>query len=213
MRSRLRPIFWFLFAFTLLATLVPGGSAGLGVAPASASSWMWDQDEDGVDDRMERVEVVGIVASYVDDDPTGRQRFQVIGAVAPYTYGVFIRYLRMPTDDDVAALNEIGVVTIKRYLYIPYVRGQATYAQAQLIAQMPGVVQVETVPYFYPVNDNATKAYQASFSNYLSFPTVHRDLNLGGRGSVVAILDSGVNDEPMPSTGYPGHESLRGKFL
>src|SRR6185436_10403496 len=38
-----------------------------------------------------------------------------------------------------------------------------------------------------------------------------KDLGITGRGVVVGILDTGVNDEP--DNAYPGHESLRGKFV
>ena len=40
------------------------------------------------------------------------------------------------------------------------------------------------------------------------------NLGFDGTGVVVAILDTGVNDDvDQVNAGYPGHEGLRGKFL
>src|SRR5687767_8207568 len=65
----------------------------------------------------------------------------------------------------------------------------------------------------YAVNDVATRALRARDSGNTLFPNVWGHVGATGRGIVVAILDSGVNDEADPMTGYPGHESLRGKWL
>ena len=41
-----------------------------------------------------------------------------------------------------------------------------------------------------------------------------QELGFDGTGIVVAILDTGVNDDvDQVNPGYPGHESLKGKFL
>src|SRR5207247_7485565 len=50
--------------------------------------------------------------------------------------------------------------------------------------------------------------------NYALFPSARTNPGLDGTGVVIAILDTGVNDDAdMLNPGYPGHESLKGKFL
>ena len=66
----------------------------------------------------------------------------------------------------------------------------------------------------YPTNDVASRALRGRPTDgghaLGLFPSVWKDLGITGKGVVVGILDSGVNDAPM-SGGYPGHEALVGK--
>ncbi len=185
-------------------------AVSLSHAPAEAA-WLWDQDQNRIDDRLEQVEAVGITAAHVGGTLEGRRRFAVIETAGAFTYPVYVGYARRPSDADVAALQVLGLPT-HRYHAIDYVRTQATFAQIQAIAALDGVTRVESIPIFYAVNDVATRALRGRPSPEL-FPSVWADLGLTGVGVTVGILDSGVNDEADPSTGYPGHESLSGKFV
>lgn len=195
-------------ALGLACVLLTGGFA----APAHAA-WMWDQDGDKIDDRIEQVESSGPLAARVGGLASGRLRFALLTAGAPFEYGVYVGYDHPPTDADAAALAAVGVPVQVRYRSIDYVRTRVTFAQAQAIAALPGVTRIETIPIFYKVNDVATQALRARSSDGTYFPSVWSHVGAFGRGVTVAILDTGVNDEADPSTGYPGHEALRGKWV
>ncbi|MEO5988094.1 MAG: S8 family serine peptidase [Candidatus Eisenbacteria bacterium] len=180
-----------------------------GHVPARAA-WMWDVNGDKLDDRMQQVETGGISAARVGGLPGGRLRFALVEGSAPFRYGVYIGYDHHPTDSDAGALAATGAPVQVRYESIDYIRSEVTYAQAQAIVALSGVRRVETIPIFYAVNDNATRVMRARESA-AHFPSVWKDLGFTGRGVVVAIMDTGVNDAADGS--YPGHESLRGKWL
>jgi len=178
--------------------------------PAHAA-WLWDQDSDKLDDRMERVESEGLTAAHVGNTLAGRLRFAVMNAAAPFQYGVYVGYDHHPTDADAAALAALGVPVQVRYRSIPYIRTQLTFALAQQVAALPGVTRIETIPIFYAVNDIATRTLRARGAGYELFPAVWPNLGVNGEGVVVAIFDTGVNDAPNGT--YPGHQSLRGKWV
>ena len=194
------------FLFAVLAVFAVFAS------PAQAA-WLWDQDQDRIDDRIEQVEAQGPLAARVGNLANGRLRFALLNTTAPFEYGVYVGYDHHPTDADVAALTALGVPVQVRYRAIDYVRTQVTLPQAIAIAALPGVTRIETIPIFYAVNDVATQGMRARPSGGAYFPSVWGALGVRGRGVTVAILDSGVNDEADPASGYPGHESLRGKWL
>ena len=182
--------------------------------PAGA---MPDQDGNRIDDRIDRVQLLGWPAAFEDDNPAKRMRIGVFSQV-PLRFAVYVGYDHHPTAADSDALAALGLSGIKRYLYIDYVRCAPTYLQIQQIAALPGVRRVEAVPMMYKVNAIATRTTRVRDSRgyrFLEdetyFPSVRADLGLAGDGIVVAILDTGVND--APSGGYPGHVSLQGKFL
>jgi subtilisin family serine protease len=184
-----------------------------GLAPPAHAAWMWDQDADKIDDRMAQVEAGGPLAARVGGLATGRLRFALMNAAAPFEYGVYVGYDHHPTDADANALAALGVPVQVRYRSIDYIRSRVTLAQAQAIAALPGVTRIETIPIFYAVNDVATQALRARGSGGAYFPSVWGHLGVTGRGVTVAILDTGVNDAADASSGYPGHESLRDKWV
>lgn len=186
--------------------------AALAVSPAGAG-WLWDQDQDKIDDRIQAVEAQGPVAAHAGNVLSGRLRFALLETTAPYVYGVYVGYDHHPTDADVAALQALGVPVQVRYRYIDYVRSRMTLAQARQVAALAGVTRVETIPIMYAVNDVATRALRARESGNSLFPSVWKHLGATGKGIVVAILDTGVNEEADPTSGYPGHESLRDKWV
>jgi len=190
-----------LFPWTLTALLL--------TTPAHAA-WMWDVNANKLDDRIEQVESLGPLAARVGQLATGKLRFALTNETAPYRYGVYVGFDHHPTDADAAALAATGAPVQVRYRSIDYIRSEVTFAQALAIAAVPGVTRVETIPLLYATNDNATRILRARPSS-TAFPSVWKDLGLTGKGVVVGILDTGVNDEP--DNAYPGHESLRGKFV
>jgi subtilisin family serine protease len=199
-----RPGFQFAFLTLMLAVLDQS---------TARAAWIWDVNQDKIDDRMLAVETQGLTAAHLGNTLAGKLVFAVMNSAAPYQYGVYIGYDHHPTDDDAAALQASGVPVQVRYESIDYIRSVITYAQAQQIAQLPGVSRIETIPIFYKVNDVATRTLRARASGNQLFPSVWKHLGATGKGIVVAILDTGVNDEADSTNGYPGHESLRGKWV
>lgn len=176
----------------------------------SHAAWMWDTNANKVDDRIEQVEAQGPLAARVDQVVTGKLRFALNSSTAPFRYGVYVGYDHHPTDSDATALATTGAPVQVRYRSIDYIRTEITAAQAFAIAGLPGVTRVETIPIMYPVNDNAARILRARPSTD-AFPSAWKELGLTGKGVVVGILDTGVND--AADGAYPGHESLRGKWI
>ncbi len=184
-------------------------------APATpaAAAWLWDQNSNRIDDRIEAVEAQGPLAARVGNVASGKLRFALSGTSAPWSYGVYVGYDHHPTDADAAALAAVGAPVQVRYQSLDYIRTEVTFAQAQAIVLRPGVTRIETIPALYPVNDIATQVLRARASGGKLFPSVWGNAGITGKGVAVAILDTGVNDEADSASGFPGHESLRGKFL
>ena len=194
---------------------------------APSAAWIRDRNENGIDDTIERVHLLGPAAAYekgrlaigVTSGATGATG--ATGAAGTtLTYAVRVKYDHLPTALDVAALSALGVSWTRPYLYIPYIRTEATYTQIQLALALAGVTRVEAVPVIYALNHIGTRAVRARDSrgylkkeNDVLFPSARQELGLDGTGVVVAIFDTGVNDSADIATTYPGHESVRGKFL
>jgi len=203
--------------YAILATLLLGA---LSAVEAQAASWIDDQNSNRIDDRIEQVNVHGLNAAYLNSDPTQRMRIGVFAGV-PIAFAIYVGYDHHPTPGDVASLTSLGVPFTHPYLYIDYVRTQATYPQIALIANLPGVTRVEAVPLMYATNHYGSRVVRARDSrglgksqNEVLFPSARKDLGLDGTGIVVGINDTGVNDAPDSiNAGYPGHESVVGKFL
>lgn len=189
-------------ALSVLLMLLPVTSAHAG--------WLWDSNSNKVDDRLEQVESQGPLAARLGGIASGKLRFALNRAIAPYLFGVYVAFDHHPTDTDAAALTATGAPVQVRYRAIDYIRTEVTASQAFAIAGLPGVTRVETIPMFYAVNDNAARILRAR-SSASAFPSVWKDLGITGKGVVVGIMDTGVNDDADGT--YLGHESLRGKFV
>ncbi|MDY7092715.1 MAG: S8 family serine peptidase [Acidobacteriota bacterium] len=183
---------------------------------ADASGWLWDQDADGIDDRIEEVQSLGLAAAFENFDLIdGRQRFAVFDLGGLLTYGVYVGFDHHPTAADLDMLAAAGVDTgvLHAYHSIDYVRMELTFPEIATVAALPGVTRVESIPLLYPLNDNATRTSGITPSFFERFPTVQGDLGITGSGVVVSILDTGVNDQSLLFGLYPGHESFAGKFI
>lgn len=195
-------------------------STAIAVALSSTSavasnSWMWDQDDNRIDDRIEAVNNFGLEQAFQNNDlVNGRLRFAVFtGDITEF--GVYVGFKNIPTEAELEQLRQSGVNVegMKAYQTIPYVRMTLNYQDIQTVAQIPGVTRVESIPMMYAKNNNANKTSGAVASGYKRFPTVHENLGITGRDVVVGILDTGVNDAPDMITGFPGHESFADKFI
>ncbi len=184
---------------------------------AQATGWLWDQDGDKIDDRIEQVGLQGISAAFeTGDSLLARQRIAIRDLSAtPLRFGVYVGYEQRPTEADLQALRDSGVSTaiMHPYLYIDYVRMELTLGEIQTVATLPNVSRVEAIPMVYAVNDIAAATGGVFDRSNTIFPSVHEHLGLTGQGVVVSVLDTGVNDDADVATGFPGHESVIGKFI
>ena len=192
--------------------------------PCWARPWIHDQDENKIDDRIERVHQAGRAEAFVGGDVNGRMRIALFEdserSGAP-EFGIYIAYRAHPGNADVNELRALGLTILKPYLYIDYVRSQATFEQIQELARLSSVTRIEAIPMMYATNHWGSRIVRArdsrglsKFQNYVLFPSARQEQLLDGTGVVVAVLDTGVNDAPDAlNPGYPGHESLQGKFL
>ncbi len=178
---------------------------------ATAAPYIWDDDDDGVDDRLESVHALGYHVSFENEDTTARQRIAVSRLGPDLLYGVYVVYLETPDDNDVGALTLIGMPVLTRLEAVPALRSAATYFQIQMCASLPNVERIEAVPILYPEMRDAAATAAASDPSGTVFPSWSGVGGASGEGVSVAILDTGVNDTSEGS--YPGHESLLGKYL
>ena len=169
-------------------------------SPSQAGPYIWDQDGDHVDDRMETVHLLGYALSFENGDTLARQLIDVS---------------RVPTGlvlpADLFSLSLLGMPVLHRIDAVPAVRSVATFAQVSLAAALPGVERVEATPVLYPLLLDNAAAIGARDASERVFPTWSGTGGGEGQGIVVAILDTGVNDQP--EGGWPGHESVAGRFV
>src|SRR5262249_29549752 len=171
-------------------------------------------------DRIDAVHAQGWSAAFVNHEPTQRM---LIGVQNPTNvlYAIYVTYDHKPTAADQATLARMGVTMVWPFVNIPTIESQATFDQISNIREVFGVVRVEAVPVDYAFNHYGSRVVRARDSrglaaseNFALFPSARTDLGLDGTGIVIAILDTGVNDDvDQVNPGYPGHESLKGKFL
>jgi hypothetical protein len=191
----------------------------LAMQASSARAWR-DENHNRIDDRIETVHAQGWNAAFVDGDPAKRMMIGVQNP-ADVLFAIYVGYDHRPTPADEAALLGTGVAMAWPFRYIDYIESHATYDQIQSILSLQGVTRVEAIPVEYATNHYGSRVVRsrdsrglAKAENYALFPSVRQELGFDGTGIVIAILDTGVNDDvDVANPDYPGHESLRGKFL
>ena len=181
------------------------------IRPATAAPWMWDQDTDQLDDRLEDVALNGILYAYENLDPDGRLRFEVQLVSTLLQYGGYVRFNHLPTPADSLALSLLGAQVVSRFETVPYIRVRALYPTLLLIKLRSDVERIEAVSLLYPVNWREGHVLGVRKGYGPPFPTLEDGSNPTGQGVVVAILDSGINDTPQGS--YPGHSDVAGKVV
>ena len=178
---------------------------------AQAAPFLWDEDNDRVDDRIETVHLLGYSFAFEQGDTLGRLRIGVTRIASDLAYSVYVVYDHVPTGNDVTALTLLGMPVLYRYDAITAFRSVATFAQVELAAALPGIERIEAIPVLYPELHEAAGAIGARDASEHAFPTWYGTGGADGSGQVIAFLDSGIND--APDGGYPGHESLIGRCL
>ena len=186
-------------------------------AAPHANAWMWDTNNDKIDDRIAAVEAGGLNLAYDNANAaTGRLVFAASRALGgDLRYGVYVGFDAAPTASQLAALRTAGAssTVFHPYTHIDYVRMELSFAEIQNVAAIDGVTRVESIPMMYPVNNVGTVTTGAKAIGFETFPNVREHLGLTGDGVVVSILDTGVNDEADPMSPYPGHEAFAGRFI
>lgn len=196
--------------FLVLALVLAAACAPL---PARAAQpFIWDQDTNGLDDRIETVHLNGYELSFEFGNTSLRQRIEVLQGVPGLLYGVYVRWDHVPTTLDLAQLTLLGMPVLARIEAVPATRSLATFAQCSSAAALPGVERVEAVPLLYPGMRDAAGAIGLRDASTRVFPTLLGVApGLQGQGVVVAFLDTGINDQP--EGGYGGHEALAGRCI
>lgn len=193
--------------------LVLVGALACATLPAHAAQpFIWDQDTNGLDDRIETVNLLGFHMSFVLGDTLLEQRIDVARGAPGLLYGVYVRWDHTPTEMDLAALALIGMPALARIEAVPATRSIGTFAQCSTATTIPGVERVEAIPLLYGEARDAAGAIGVRDASSRVFPTLAGVApGLQGQGTVIAFLDTGVNDEAEGS--YPGHESLAGRCV
>src|SRR5262245_19180710 len=128
-------------------------------APAfAAGPVIWDEDGDGIDDRIGTVQALGYRYSFENADSLLRQRFEVTKLGLDLIFGIYVRYDHPPTTTDLALLTPLVVNIQHRIIALPALRARATAAQVELIRQLPGVVKIEVVPVQYGATHDGAAA-------------------------------------------------------
>jgi subtilisin family serine protease len=193
---------WVLAAFACLLLAAP---------VRAAEPWMWDQDEDGIDDRLTSTFVNGIGEAYENGDPDGRLRFELTVVDNLLQYGGYVRFNHTPTPFDSLTMVALGAQVVTRFSSVPYIRVRAFYPSLVAIATQPTVERVEAVTLMFPMNWKESAAVGVRAGAGGAWPALGVPGGPTGQGVVVAVLDTGINDGP--DGGYPGHADLLGKVV
>ena len=153
-------------------------------------NWVRDKNHNKIDDLIER--------------QIEKESLSTLDVNSEDQFSVFIHYKHHPNEQDIQALQnmKLQISYITRYINVICVRN----VSAQFIytlANLPNVVRIELQPHIYPRLDVSVKAVKARNSELYS-PNTAWELGYTGKDIVVAVLDTGVDDE---------HEFLRGKFV
>src|SRR5207245_4782432 len=120
-------------------------------AAAPARAWLYDQNQNRIDDRIEAVHTQGLAAAYENGDVTKRM---LIGVAAgpPITYRVYVGYDHHPTLVDVQAVTTLGGSVLYAFHSIDYLEVQASYSQISAVILQPTVTRLTAVQVMYASN-------------------------------------------------------------
>ena len=128
----------------------------------NAAPWIWDNDGDGIDDRLEEVAENGYAWAFTNQDPIlGKLRIQAARVANVTTFGAYVVYDHHPNNSDVLLLQLQGAQVTHTYQYFNVLRIVATYSQITLIRNLPGVVRIETIQALYPSLDVSVRGTRA----------------------------------------------------
>jgi serine protease AprX len=145
--------------------------------------WTLDADQDRIDDRLEQ--------EFEENQFEG-------------TYPLFVDYLSMPGEHEIAFLVDLGLTINYVAKYMPTIAVQgADYHDIFILSSQTGIVMVERDYPIEPFLDTSSPGTKARPSAFYSPDTAWEE-GFTGDGVVIAILDTGVDDS---------HESLDGKFV
>src|SRR5207245_82246 len=111
------------------------------------------------------------------------------------TVNAVIVYYQMPTDADLANLQQLGVVGGTRYRALPLVTLTATRAQIMTISQLPAVRSIygnRTLQSTLEPEVRAETGVDRAW-NDREIATHNLNTSVSGRGVTVAVLDTGVD--------------------
>src|SRR5262245_36579268 len=101
---------------------------------SASSPYIWDQDTDRIDDRIESVNLLGFQYSFENAVSLLRQRFELVRIAGALVYSVYVVYKQPPTTTDLTTLTLRGMPVLARYDAVPAVRSVATFAQVESVA-------------------------------------------------------------------------------
>lgn len=117
---------------------------------------------------------------------------------------LFINYDHRPTENDVNALSQFNFTISYTAKYINTISiRNVNISTIPVLANLPSVIMVELQPHIHPLLDISARSVKARESTEYS-PNTAWELGYTGKDIVIAVLDTGVDDE---------HDFLKGKFV
>lgn len=193
------------FACLLAASLAAARQA------SATSPYIWDDNGDGMDDRIETVHALGFAFAFENADTLAHQRIDVSRTVPGLVYGAYVIYGHVPTATDLAAIQALGLPVLYRFEAANALRSAGSFAQLRLAAALPGVERVEAVPLLYGLVREGSASIAKRDPTERTFPTWEGTGGADGNGVVIAFLDTGIND--VADGVVSAHESLAGRFV
>jgi len=164
-------------AILVILVSFPLSSSSVAVPePAQDLPW-WettsmDGDGDGIHDAI-WVAIGSELHDWADDDDT---------------ISVIVDFDHQPTADDQAMLeSEVGFQTQFRYHLIDSIAGRVAVDDLVELSELPGVVLIEL--------DGLLTVQMNDVNDIHGIPMIWEDTGYTGRGSVVAIIDTGIDSE------------------
>ena len=171
------------------------------IPPVEKNGWWFsygpDRDSNGMDDRLQRI----ISSEYESESPTS-----IIGVDGRATVAVVVDYAWHPSIDDISSLNDVlldhdwvgiqGGAWFQVLDSIDSITVDKVPVSALIdIWKLPGVVVLEQQNVMVPFLDVSVPAMNVG-SDGTSAPSAHQmDPPLRGDDVVIAILDTGVDNE------------------